>query len=112
MRDYTHLAIWFYPATLGSVTQADVAVAWSDDGSTIAFDDNSKQLTDFDITNHSDGTWNPKTYTARFTTAGGELVATERRHLVVPKGGGKCRVGVMGDNASGTFTLRAQRLVM
>ena len=61
--------------------------------------------------NQSDGSYNPKPYTARLTTAGSELVVNQKVHLVFPKGGGACRIGVKGDNASGAFNVRTQRLV-
>jgi hypothetical protein len=111
LRDYSEIAIFFNPTTLGSNTQVDIAVQWSDDGSTIGWGDDNFQQSDFDITNHSDGTFYPKDYVARLTTAGGELVADKRLHLSVPKRAGYCKIGVKGNNASGTYTVRTQRLV-
>jgi hypothetical protein len=112
MRDHSDLAVYFNPQTLGSNTSVDIVVAWSDDGSTIPLaDGDNYQITDFNITGFSDGSFNPKPYTARLTTAGSELVAGNMVHLTVPKGGGVCRVGVKGNAAGGTFQVRTQRLV-
>jgi hypothetical protein len=36
LRDYSEIAIFFNPTAIGSNTQVDIAVQWSDDGSTIA----------------------------------------------------------------------------
>jgi hypothetical protein len=115
MRDHTHIAVYFDPTDIttgGSVTEVDIVVFWSDDGSTIPFatDDNIQQ-SDFDIVNQADGTFHPQPYTAQFTTAGGELAANKKQHLVFPKGGGACKVGVKGNAAGGAFSVRIQRLV-
>ena len=112
MRDHSELAVFFDPTSLGSNTQVDIVIFWSDDGTTIPFatDDNIQQ-SDFLISGGSDGSFAPKPYTARLTTAGGELVANQKVHLVFPKGGGACRVGVKGNAANGTFSVRTQRLV-
>lgn len=110
LRDHTHLSVWFDPTNLGGNTVVDVFLAWSDDGTTVPFDNFSKQNSDFTITSGTDGSFTPKPYTARFTTATGELVVNERRHLSYPKRGGFCRVGVLGDTAAGAYSVRAQRL--
>ena len=114
LRDYSDIAIWFTPTDLGSNTQVDIVLAWSDDGSTIPFgDDDSFQQSDFKIANGSDGTFTPVPYTARLTTAaGGGLVTDTKVHLAYPKRGGWCRVGVKGNHASGAFGVRAMRLVL
>jgi hypothetical protein len=111
MRDHTHLAVFFNPTDITSQNDVDIVVYWSDDGTTIPFanDDNILQ-TDFDIVNQSDGSFQPQPYTARLTTAGGELAANKQQHLIFPKGGGVCRVGVIGDAAGGSFSVRTQRL--
>lgn len=111
MRDHSAIAVYFDPTDLGSNTQVDIVIFWSDDGTTIPFatDDNIQQ-TDFNITGGTDGAFNPKPYTARLTTAGGELVVDQRTHLTFPKRGGACRIGVKGNNASGAFSVRTQRI--
>jgi hypothetical protein len=111
MRDHSEIAVFFDPEAIGSNTSVDLVIFWSDDGTTIPFatDDNIQQ-SDFDIVNQSDGSFNPKPYTARFTTAGGELATGAKKHIVFPKGGGACRIGVKGDSATGTFGVRVQRL--
>jgi len=112
MRDHNALAVYFNPEDLGTNTIVDLVLAWSDDGTTIPFSAEDNILcTDYNITGFSDGSFNPKPYTVRLTTAGGELVAGTMTHLVYPKGGGVCRVGVKGVFATGTFGLRTQRLV-
>jgi len=112
MRDHSEIAVFFDPTSLGSNTQVDIVIFWSDDGTTIPFatDDNIQQ-SDFLIGGGSDGSFQPKPYTARLTTAGGELVVNQKVHLVFPKGGGACRIGVKGNDASGAFSVRTQRLV-
>lgn len=116
MRDHNELAIWFDPTDLntGGVTDVTIVIAWSDDGSTIAFSDGEyNQQTDFNITNQSDGSFLPKTYTANLTAAGGELSEGVGVHLSFPKRGGYCRIGVTANqNAVGAYTVRSQRLVV
>jgi len=112
MRDHSEIAVFFLPSSLGTNTIVDIVVFWSDDGTTIPFaTDDYTQQTDFDIVNQADGSFNPKSYTARLTTAGSELVANQGVHLTFPKGGGACKVGVKGDAADGAFSVRVQRLV-
>lgn len=111
MRDYKEVSVWFASPSIGSNTQVDLYVQWSDDGSTILFDDNNGiQQTDFLITTGTNGTFQPKDYVARLTTAGGELVAGSIKLLSFPKKGGSFRFGVMGNSATGVFGARAQRL--
>ncbi len=109
-RDYSEVSVWFAPTNLGSNTQVDIYVQWSDDG-TISFSDTvGIQQTDFLIAGGTDGTFKPKDYVARLTTSTGELAAGTTKLLSFPKKGGLMRVGVMGNNASGQFSLRALRL--
>lgn len=109
-RDYSEVSVWFAPTDLGSNTQVDIYVQWSDDG-TISFSDTvGIQQTDFLIAGGTDGTFKPKDYVARLTTSTGELAAGTTKLLSFPKKGGLMRVGVMGNNASGQFSLRALRL--
>jgi hypothetical protein len=111
MRDFKEISVWFQPITLGSNTQVDLSIQWSDDGSTIPFDDdNGIQQTDFLITNGTDGTFKPKNYVATLTTASGELVADKMILLTFPKKGGSFRFGVKGNHASGTFSGRSLRI--
>ena len=111
MRDHSEVSVWFGSANIGSNTQVDLYVQWSDDGTTIPLgDDDGIQQTDFLITTGSTGVFQPKDYVARLTTAGGELVAGSIKMLSFPKKGGSMRFGVMGDSATGTFGVRAQRL--
>ena len=111
MRDYSEVSVWFNPTNLGSNTQVDLLVQWSDDGSTIPFtDEDGRQQTDFLLSTGTDGTFKPKDYVARLTTATSELVAGTMKMLSFSKKGGSMRFGVMGNNASGSFTARSQRL--
>lgn len=111
MRDHSVLAVFFLATSIGSNTQVDIVVFWSDDGTTIPFaTDDYLQQTDFNITAQTDGSYYPKPYTARLTTTGGELVANAGVHLSFPKRGGACRIGVKGNNASGSFSVRTQRI--
>lgn len=111
MRDHSVLAVFFLATSLGSNTQVDIVLFWSDDGTTIPFaTDDNLQMTDFNLTDQLDGSYYPKAYTARLTTTGGELVANAGVHLSFPKRGGACRIGVKGNNASGSFSVRAQRV--
>lgn len=111
MRDFAEASVWFASANIGSNTQVDLYVQWSDDGTTIPFgDDDGIQQTDFLITSGTNGVFQPKDYVARLTVAGGELAAGSIKMLSFPKKGGSMRVGVMGDSATGTFGVRAQRL--
>jgi len=114
LRDHNELAVFFLPDTLGTVTEVTVVIAWSDDGSTVPFGTGDYyQLSDFDIANQTDGTFNGKVYTAKFTTIGGELVAGNGIHLSYPKRGGYCRIGVTADqNFQGDYSLRSQRLTV
>ena len=110
-RDYSEVSVWFGSANIGANTQVDLYVQWSDDGTTIPFgDDDGIQQTDFLITTGSTGIFQPKDYVARLTTAGGELVVGSIKMLSFPKKGGSMRFGVMGNSATGTFGVRAQRL--
>lgn len=111
MRDYTDLSVYFNPTALGTNTAAWIAIQWSDDGSTIPFGDDNFQLSDVDITQQTDGTFQPLPYVAHLTVAGGELAANARKLLTFPKAGGKCRIGVKGTAADGSYSVRAQRLV-
>jgi hypothetical protein len=112
VRDYDAIAVFFNPSTLVTVTTVDLVIAWSDDGSTIGFaDDDNYQQSDFNLTNFTDGTFNPKTYTLNPTVAGGELVAGQKIHLVYPVKAGYCRVGVRGNSTNGNYAVRTQRLV-
>jgi len=111
MRDHSEISVWFFSPNIGSNTQVDLYAQWSDDGVTIPFGDNDGiQQTDFLLTTDSTGIFQPKDYVARLTTAGGELVAGSIKLLSFPKKGGSFRFGVMGDSATGTFGVRAQRL--
>lgn len=111
MRDYSEISVWFNPTALGSNTQVDLFIQWSDDGTTIPFgDDDGIQQSDFLIFQGSTGVFQPKDYVARLTTAGGELVANSGKLLSFPKKGGSMRFGVKGNSATGTFGVRAQRL--
>lgn len=111
MRDHGEVSVWFGSPNIGSNTQVDLYVQWSDDGSTIPFDDdNGIQQTDFLITTGTNGVFQPKDYVARLTTGGGELVVGAVKMLSFPKKGGSFRFGVMGNSATGTFGARAQRL--
>lgn len=111
MRDFKEVTVWFIPTVLGANTVVDLYIQWSDDGTTIPFDDdNGIQQTDFLLTTGTDGTFKPKNYLARLTTATSELVANATKALSYPKKGGSMRFGVKGDNASGSFSARAQRL--
>lgn len=110
-RDYSEISVWFGSANIGANTQVDLYAQWSDDGSTIPFgDDDGIQQTDFLITTGTNGVFQPKDYVARLTVAGGELIAGSVKMLSFPKKGGSFRFGVMGDSATGTFGVRAQRL--
>jgi hypothetical protein len=110
MRDHSELAMWFNPTALGANTVVDIYVQWSDDGATIPFDDdNGVQQTDVTISSTT-GIFNPKDYLARLTTAGSELVANAIKHMAYPKKGGYARVGIEGNNTSGSFSVRTQRL--
>lgn len=109
-RDYSEVSVWFAPSSLGGNTQVDIYVQWSDDG-TISFSDTvGIQQTDFLIAGGTDGTFKPKNYVARLTTSTGELAAGTTKLLSFPKKGGLMRVGVMGNDATGQFSLRALRL--
>lgn len=114
LRDHSEIAIWFDPTDLnsGSVTDVEIVIAWSDDGSTIAFSGGEyNQLSDFNITNQTDGSYLPKVYTANLTSAGGELAEGVGVHLSFPKRGGFCRIGVKADDSGvGAYTVRSQRL--
>lgn len=111
MRDYSEVSVWFNSTNIGSNTQVDLYVQWSDDGSTIPFDDdNGIQQTDFLLSTGTNGVFQPKDYVARLTTGGGELVVNSVKMLSFPKKGGSMRFGVMGNSATGTFGARAQRL--
>lgn len=111
MRDYSEVSVWFNPTNIGSNTQVDLYVQWSDDGTTIPFDDdNGVQQTDFLLATGSTGVFQPKDYVARLTTVGSELVSNAIKMLSFPKKGGSMRFGVMGNSATGTFGARAQRL--
>lgn len=110
-RDYREISVWFNPTSLGSNTQVTLYAQWSDDGTTIPFDDNNGiQQTDFLIANNVDGTFKPKDYQAVLTTASLELAANKIVMLSYPKKGGKFRFGVKGTHASGAFGVRALRL--
>ena len=112
MRDFTHLALFFDPIVIAGVTVVEIVLAWSDDGTTIPFtDENYQQQSDFNLPTFTDGSFNPKTYTARLATADGSLVANEGKHFVFPVNGGFCRIGVRGNTTNGSYALRAQRLV-
>lgn len=111
MRDHSSVSVWFMPTDIGSNTQVDLLAQWSDDGSTIPFDDNNGiQQTDFIIAQGTDGTFAPKDYMARLTTGAGELATNKFISMTYPKRGGSFRFGVRGDNSSGTFSVRSQRL--
>lgn len=110
-RDHKEVSIWFQPITIASVSQADIYVQWSDDGTTVPFDaTSSTQQTDFLLTNGVDGLFQPKPYVARLTTASGGLVAGKAVLLSFPVKGGSFRVGVQGNAAGGTFGVKALRL--
>lgn len=110
-RDFKEISVWFNPTVLGANTVVDLYAQWSDDGTTIPFDDNNGvQESDFLIASGTTGIFNPKNYVARLTTAGGELVANAIKLMTYPKKGGSFRFGVVGNNASGTFSVRSQRL--
>ena len=112
MRDFTHIALFLEPTAFASIDTINIVVAWSDDGTTVPFDDDDNfQQSDFDLPNFTDGSFNPQPYTATLTLAGGELVADKLVHLVYPVKGGFCRVGIQGDSGGGNYNLRAQRLV-
>jgi hypothetical protein len=114
MRDHSEVSVWFNPTDLtGPVTSAQLAVQWSDDGTTIPFDSNNGvQLTDFLLSSGTDGNFPPKFYVAGLSTAGPtpSLVVGQIMMLSYPKKGGSFRFGVMGDFAGGAFSVRAQRL--
>lgn len=112
VRDYWSITVWFNPTNIGSNTQVSLFAQWSDDGSTIPFDDNNGlQQTDFLIATGTDGTFKPKDYVPQLTIASGELATNKVVMFSFPKRGGSFRFGVMGDSATGTFSVRAQRLV-
>jgi len=111
MRDFSEVSVWFNPTNLGANTQVDLFIQWSDDGSTIPFaTEDGRQQTDFLLNTGTDGTFKPKDYVARLTTATSELVAGTMKLLSYPKKGGSFRFGVMGDSPTGAYTVRAQRL--
>jgi hypothetical protein len=112
VKNFTHLAVFFNPVTIVTVTVVVIVIAWSDDGATIPFDDDDNfQRTDYNIANFTDGAFNPKIYRVVLTTDGGELVAGQLHHFVYPVKGGVARVGVRADTTGGSYTLRSQRLV-
>lgn len=111
MRDHREVSVWFIPTSLGSNTQVDLYIQWSDDGSTIAFDDdNGVQQTDVLLASSPDGIFRPRDYAPRLTTANAELAANKIIALTFPKRGNAFRFGVRGNNASGSFSVRAMRL--
>lgn len=112
VRDYTHLAVFLNPTSLTFVNQVEVVVAWSDDGTTIGFaDEDNYQQTDFNLASFTDGSFNPKPYTAFLSFASGTLALNQVSHLVFPIKAGFCRVGVRANSTQGIYTLRTQRLV-
>jgi hypothetical protein len=111
MRDHKEISVWFIPTNIGTNTSVDLLVQWSDDGSTIAFDDdNGVQQTDFLLASSADGSYKPKDYVTRITTGTSELAANKIILLTFPKKGGSFRYGVKGNHASGSFSVRSQRL--
>ena len=116
VRGYSRLALFlnlgFVPT---SATTVKLVVQWSDDGTTIPFGNNdNRQQSDYTILDFVDGSFNPKPYTADFTTLSGTLqigVDPPDKHLLVDVGGAFCRVGVVCDATGGTYEIRAQRLV-
>jgi hypothetical protein len=112
MRDFTHLVVFFDPTSVVTVSEAHIVLAWSDDGTTIPFDDEDNfQQSDFNIGDVSDGSFKPKPYTVALTTAGGELVVNKAQSFVYLVKGRFCRVGVNANGTNGAYRLRAQRLV-
>jgi len=115
VRGYSRLGVFInIPTLIGAPSYLDVFVAFSDDGTTIGFDDDDNFLrSDYTLTNFSDGTFNPRPYTARFTVADGSLVADMHQHLIVPVKAGYCRVGMFSDGGSfGGTDISVQRLVV
>ena len=110
--NFDALAIFLNPVTLSTVIGMDIALAWSDDGSTIPFDDEGNfQQSDYNIVNFTDGSFPPKDYIARLSALRGNLVAGQIVHLVYPVRAGYARIGVRANNTSGTYWVRYQRLV-
>ena len=111
MRDFTHLALFFDSGTIVTVSEVDIVLAWSDDGTTIPFTESgNQQQSDFNLPTFTDGSFNPKPYTALMTVTDGSL-AVQTTHFTFPVKGGFCRVGVRGDDGNGLYSMRAQRLV-
>jgi len=113
MRDHTDISVYFMATNITSQDSVIIVAYWSDDGSTIGWGaDDYAQRTDFNIVDNADGTFGPKNYVAKLTTAGGELAADTGVLLTFPKAGGACKIGVMG-TADGVsrFSVRTQRLV-
>lgn len=109
-RDFSHVALYLNPTVIGEDLIV-LYVAWSDDGTTIPFDsDDNQQMTDFNITNNTDGSFNPKVYKATFSTFEGNI-GNQTQHLVYPVKAGFMRVGVLADDTLGTYSINAQRLV-
>jgi hypothetical protein len=108
VRDHKEVSVWFDPTVLGSNTQVDLYCQWSPDG--VFTDTDGRQQTDFLLLTGTDGTFKSKDYVARLTTATSELVAGEEKLITFPKKGRYFRFGVKGNNASGAFGARAQRL--
>lgn len=110
MRDHSEIVVYFEASSLGSNTEVDIVVFWSDDGSTVPFSETPIHQSDFDLVSDGSGFYNGFPYTAKLTTAGGELVAGQGVTLRFPKAGGACQIGVRGDDSSGAFSVRVQRV--
>jgi len=109
---YDAIAIFQKVTSIGTTTEMEMVIAWSDDGTTIPYDDDDNfQQSDYNIVNFTDGTFRPKDYMLRRTTGRGNLADGETYHKVYPVQAGHFRIGVRGPG-TGRYWIRYQRLVM
>jgi hypothetical protein len=99
------VAVWIVITALGGNTSVQVYAEWSDDGTTIVYDGTAQQKSDDSIVN---GAYTGYNYVATLSTATSTLT-TGKPHFWFPRTGGNIRIGVRGDNSSGSYSIRALR---
>lgn len=116
VREFSKVTFFFQPTFIATgATFVQIAVQWSDDGTTIPFGDDHIQQSDFNLPQFADGSFRPKDYVYELSIEDGTLIVGATPpddFFTVPVGGAFCRVGVRSDVAGGTYGVRAQRLVL
>jgi hypothetical protein len=108
MRNHAAVSVWFKPTNVGSNTLVTLKAQWPQNTGALS-DTSDIQNTDVLITATSDGTFVLKQYQPQLAV-GVELVANKGILLTFPKRGSYFRLAVIGNHASGSFGVYAQRL--